>query len=280
MKKSVFLLFFLMLVIAVVSLSGCLSALTGDSAEAEDISGVLEIYELNIFVPVINGEERVVDSGTYFVDSASSAVRVVRLINDQREVVLLRDSSMFSFSAPEFTDIYFITVENPEDFTATREGIDMLLKNPVMANPAYTLRSSRNSNTIEFEENFTGVLVYTFRPQMRSTTIVVNDGAAAIQIILPEGLTTGNRLVGTASPRPDAFEKDEYGRNVLQWNSPLSSVGVRYYGENTPLYLLIAFSMLIGAVFAVYLRYRRQVKKLRQATSLVDDETSGFRKQK
>ncbi|MDR0767036.1 MAG: DUF5803 family protein [Methanosarcinales archaeon] len=283
MKKGLFLFLLFALIIAVVSLSGCLSMLTNDSnnsTEAENISDVLKIYELNIFVPMIAGQERVVESGTYFVNSDSSAVQVIRLISNQKEVSLLRDTNLFSFEAPGFTDIYFITAEDFENFTITREGIDMLLENPALANPDYTLRSARSSSTIEFEENFTGVLVYTLRPHMGSTSITVNDGAVAIQIILPDGLTTGNRIIGTASPNPDSFEEDEYGRNVLRWNNPLSSVSVNYYNENAPFYLLISFSALMGAVIAVYLWYRYQTKKLRRITRLIDDETSGFRKQK
>ncbi|WNY23925.1 hypothetical protein MmiHf6_12490 [Methanimicrococcus hongohii] len=250
-----------------------------NTAEAENISGVLDIYELNIFVPTVKGQEKIVESGTYFVDSESSSVQVVRLINDQKNVTLLYDSSLFSFEAPEFTNIYFITTENG-DFTATQEGIDDLIENPVMVNPAYSLKNPKTAPTIEFEENFTGVLVYTFTPYMGGTSVTINDGAAAIQIILPEGLTTGNRIIGTASPSPDSVEEDESGRNVLKWNSPIGSVSVKYYNENAPFYLLISFSALAGAVIAVYLWYRYQTKKLHEITKLVDDETTGFRKQR
>ena len=279
MKKGLFPFLILILIVAAVSLSGCLSAFTGETnniTEAEDIDGILDIYELNVFVPTVKGEEKIVESGTYFVDSNSSAVQVIRLVNDQKEVSLLRDSGLFSFEAPEFTEIYFITAE---DFTMTEEGIAALLENPVMANPAYTVEGVKRSPIIKLEENFTGILVYTFRPHMGGTSIIVNDGAAAIQIILPDGLTTGNRIIGTASPSPDSFEEDENGRNVLKWNSPLTAVNVKYYSENAPFYLLISFSALIGAVVAVFLWYRYQIKKLRKITKLVDDETSGFRKQ-
>lgn len=279
MKKGLFPFLILILTIAAVSLSGCLSVFTEETSnvtEAEDIDGVLNIYELNIFVPTVKGEVKIVESGTYFVDSNSSAVQAVRLVNDQKEVSLLRDSSLFSFEAPEFTEIYFITAE---DFSMTEEGIAALLENPVMVNPVYSLEGVKRSPTIKFEENFTGVLVYTFRPHMGGTSVSVNDGTAAIQIILPDGLTTGNRIIGTASPTPDSFEEDENGRNVLKWNSPLTSVNVKYYSENAPFYLLISFSALIGAVVAVFLWYRYQIKKLHKITKLIDDEKSGFRKQ-
>ncbi len=279
MKKGLFPFLFLILIVAAVSLSGCLSSLTGEknsTTEAEDIDGVLDIYELNIFVPTVKGEEKIVESGTYFVDSESSAVQVVRLVNDRKEISLLRDAGLLSFKAPEFTEIYFITAEN---FTLTEEGIAALLENPVRADLTYKVESVTRSPTINLEENFTGVLVYTFSPHMGGTSVSVNDGAAAVQIILPDGLTTGNRIIGTASPTPDSFEEDENGRNILKWNSPLGGVGVKYYSENAPFYLLISFSALIGAVVAVFLWYRYQIKKLHKITKMIDDEKSGFRKQ-
>lgn len=279
MKKGLFPLLILILVAAAVSLSGCLSVSTGETGnatEAEDIGGVLDIYELNVFVPVVKGEQKIVESGTYFVDPDSSAVQVIRVINDRKEISLLRDSGLLSFEAPEFTDIYFITAEN---FTLTEEGIAALLENPVMADPAYKAESAKRSPTINLEENFTGVLVYTFRPHMGGTSVTVNDGAAAVEIILPDGLTTGNRIIGTASPAPDSFEEDENGRSVLKWNAPLNAVGVKYYSESAPFYLLISFSALVGAVIAVFLWYRYQIKKLNKITKLIDDESSGFRKQ-
>ncbi|WP_316559231.1 DUF5803 family protein [Methanimicrococcus stummii] len=261
-------------------MSGCLTSLTGDSnnsTEAANASDVFEIYEPNIFVPTIQGQQKIVESGTYFVDSKSSAVRVIRLVDNQKTVSLLHDSSMFSFEAPEFTEIYFITAD---DFSATQEGIDLLLENPVLVSPGYELKNVKRAPVMEFKENFTGVLVYTFCPNMNSTSIVVNDGADAIQIILPDGLMTGNRIVGTASPKPDSFEEDEIGRHVLKWNNPIGAVSVNYYNEKAPLYLLISFAALAGAIILVYLRYRYQVKKLHKITELVDDETSGFRERK
>ncbi|MDR2944350.1 MAG: DUF5803 family protein [Methanosarcinales archaeon] len=277
MKKSLFP--FLILIVAAVSLSGCLSALTetNNATEAEDIDAVLDIYELNIFMPAAGDEDKIVESGTYFVDSESSAVQVVRLVNDQQEVSLLYDSSLLSFEAPEFTEIYFITAEN---FTVTGDGIAALLESPVMEKPVYSAENLKKSPIIRFEENFTGVLVYTFRPPSGSESVIINDGAEAIQIILPKGVMTGNRIIGTASPTPDSFEEDENGRNILKWNSPLTSVSVKYYSESAPFYLLILLSALIGAMIVVFLWYRYQIRKLRKITNLIDDEKSGFRKQK
>lgn len=280
MKKGLFPFVVSVLILLAVLASGCLAPLTGESnntSAAEDMAGILEIYELNVFVPILNGQERVVSSGTYSPIPDTSETRVIRLVNDEAEMALLGDAGLLALDAPEWTDIYFITAEN---FTLTPEGVNRLIQNPVMTNITYSIQNPTRSPTMIFEENFTGVVVYTFRPNWGGTSLAVNDGAEAIQIILPEGTTTGNRIIGTASPRPDLTEEDEAGRNVLKWNAPLGAVSVRYYSENAPLYLLISFSALIGVIVAVFLWYRYQINKLHRITELTDDESTGFRKLK
>lgn len=281
MKKSVFpiLLLFLILILAAVSSSGCLFGLPNadDSVKAENVDEVLEIYELDIFVPVVKGQNKIVESGTYYIISDSPETKVIRLINNSKEISLLSDSSLLALDESEFTNIYFITAD---DFSMTESGIASLLENPVLADVNFTLKNSKRSPSIQLNENFTGVLVYTFWPTTNSTSLMINDGADAVQAVLPDGIATGNRIIGTPSPKPDSIEEDENGRSVLKWNAPIGSVGIKYYSENAPFYLLISFSALIGAIVAVFLWYRYQIKKLRKITNLIDDESSGFRKVK
>ena len=272
-------LFLILFVILCITLSGCLtSILKGSDAseKTENISEVLEIYELNIFLPIISGEEKAVESGTYYV--TNSEVQVIRVVNSSKEIALLKESSLFSFREAEYDEIYFITSEN---FSMTADGIRSFSEKPELLNLNYSKENLKRSPKLVLEENFSGILVYTFHPGMNGTSFAANDGAEAIQIILPEKTTTGNRIIGKASPTQDSTEKDELGRDVLKWNKPVSSVSVKYYSENAPLYLLIAFSSIAGIICAIYLWNKYQIKRLREITKLIDsDENSGFRKSK
>ena len=279
MKKGSFLLFLILFVILCITLSGCLtSILKGSDAseKTENIGEVLEIYELNIFLPIISGEEKAVEAGTYY--ATNSEIQVVRVVNSSKEIALLKESSLFSFREAEYDEIYFITSEN---FSMTADGIRSVSENPELLNLNYSKENLKRSPKLVLEENFSGILVYTFHPGMNGTSFAANDGAEAIQIILPEKTTTGNRIIGKASPTQDSTEKDELGRDVLKWNKPVSSVSVKYYSENAPLYLLIAFSSIAGIICAIYLWNKYQIKRLHEITKLIDsDENSGFRKSK
>lgn len=248
-----------------------------DSLNNETVFDVLSLYELNIFVPNIDGENKVVESGSYFVSEDSSKTRVVRLIHNQSEVFLLKDDGFFSFEEPKYEDIYLIT---NSDFSMTEECIYKLVENPELYELNYSLKSSGRTPTLNFDESFSGVLLYTYNPSGRDTSLTVNDGAEAIQIILPENITTGNRIIGVAQPAPDSTEQDEQDRKILKWNKPAGLVAVKYYDENVPLYLFIAGFALLGIIVAVLIWYQYKIKNLRAITKLIDDEKSGFRKQR
>ena len=281
MKKGFVVLFLILIILTAfcISVSGCMSSLFGETetVELENADEILSQYELNVFIPVILGKEKAVESGTYDVVNASE-IRVIRVVNDSNEITLLKEQALLTFSDAEYDSIYFLTAEN---FSMSVDGIKAVLDEPIPVNMNYSLKATNKAAKLTLDQNFSGILVYTFRPSTNSTALVSNDGADAIQIILPENTTTGSRLIGRASPAPDIIETNELGRTVLKWNAPVSSVSVKYYNENAPFYLLIAAVVLIVAVSGVFFWYRYQIKKLHKITELIDsDEESGFRKSK
>lgn len=279
MKKGFFPFLLLISVMAFVFLSGCLTIFSDsdDSSNNETVFDVLNLYELNIFVPILDGEEKVVGSGSYFVDKNSSKIQVVRVIQNQKEISLLKDDGFFSFEEPKYEDVCFIT---SSDFSMTNDSIYELEKNPEVRELNYSLKSINRSPTMSLEENFSGVLLYTFNPGGQDKSVTVNDGAEAIQIILPENIATGNRVIGTARPASDSTEQDDQNRTVLKWNEPAGLVTVKYYDENVPFYLFISALILLGTIVAVFVWYRYKIKNLQTITKLIDDEKSGFRKQR
>ena len=281
MKKGFFALFLILILLTAfcISVSGCLSSLYSDTKKTESVESVDEIlkqYELNIFMPVAQGNEKAVESGTYY--ASASEIQVIRVVNASNEIALLKENALLALNDAEYESIYFLTAEN---FSMTADGISAIVENPIPVNLNYTLNVSNKAAKLVLEENFSGILVYTFRPDMNSTLFVVNDGAKAVQIVLPEKTTTGNRLIGRASPTPDITETDEFGRTVLKWNAPTGTAGVKYYNESAPAYLLFAAIVLVAASGIVFLWYRYQIGKLHKITKMIDsDEASGFRKSK
>ena len=286
MKTSLFSALILIITILAVIFSGCIFIPGQTGSEPESDSGavsnddnILERFTppIDIFIPVVNGEQNFVSSGSYNV-LQKSEVRVVRLVNNTDKIQILKETSLLAFGEGEMKDVYFLSAEN---FAMTAEGIDALKTNPYLLDLNYTVKHSNKMSTVNLEENFSGLIIYTYIPKSNSGRIVVNDGAQAVRVTLPEGVNTGNRIVGVASPTPDSVKVTDSGEKELIWNAPISSVAVKYYSENAPFYILAAFSVLSGAIVSIWLRSRHQIKQLHKITEYTDpDEEEGFRKQK
>lgn len=283
MKTGLLSALLLIITIATVSFSGCLTVpgLSGDSAQTGDgpegMSEVLELYGTDIFIPTIKGEQKVVSSGSYTVLSKSE-VQVLRLVNDTKDIPILKETSLLAFSEGEIKDVYFLTADS---FSMTVEGVDALETNPILMNLNYSVKHTNQKSVISLDQNFSGLLVYTYIPKSDSNRIVINDGADAVRITLPVGMNTGNRILGTASPTPDTVETLENGEKMMTWNAPVGAVAVKYYSENAPFYMLISFSALAGAIIAVFLWNRYQIRRLHRITEFTDsDAEEGFRKPK
>jgi len=280
MKTSLLLALILIITAAAIAFSGCVS-IPGLTAEPESeslnhMSDIPDRYETDIFIPLFNGEPKVVSSGSYYV-LPKSEVRVVRLVSDTNQIQILKETGLLAFGEGEIKDVYFLSAEN---FSMTPEGVKALETDPVWMDLNYTVKHTNRVSSVILEENFSGLIFYTYTPRSNNGRILVNDGAEAVQIILPANTTTGNRVLGTASPAPDITETAENGEKIMKWNRPVTAVAVKYYNENAPLYVLIGFSFLGGAIAAVLAWNRFQIKRLRKITKFTDpDEEEGFRKQ-
>ena len=276
MKKKLLYITLLISIAAFVFLSGCTSILNPDSNSENDTANI-SIYNLSIFYPVINGQEKIVESGIYYTVSDASDIHVVRLIDNKKEIRILEETGLLVFTSAEIKDVYFVTDSN---FTMTKESIEALTDNPTPADLNYTIKNPKKGPQIVLEQNFSGILVYTFVPSS-DKSIIINDDSKAVKIVLPLGMTTGNRLIGTARPAPDLTETGENGEKILKWNNPVGQIGVKYYSEKSPFYMTIAAFALAGAIAAVYLWNRYQIKKLQKISRYIDpNENEGFGKKK
>ncbi|WNY25607.1 DUF5803 family protein [Methanolapillus millepedarum] len=274
--KSLFLMFALA---AVLTAAGCLSPLSSENSTENGTNqnaNVSDIYNISVFVPTINNTSEVVESGSYDILETGS-VQVIRLVDNKNQMPVIEESGFLVFSGPEIKDVYFLTTDN---FSMTQDSLDKIYANPVPANVSYTLKSKTSGTTLEFDQNFSGIVAYTLVQSAGENKIVVDDGAKAVLITLPPNTTTGNRILGTASPKPDTIG-DEDTREVLEWNAPTGNVSVKYYNEKAPMYMIIAGILLAVAVLGIYLYYQRQIRQLQKITRSVDpDGNSGFRKQR
>ncbi|MCL2141548.1 MAG: DUF5803 family protein [Methanimicrococcus sp.] len=253
--------------------------LLSDSGETNETDvNISEIYDLNVFIPTVSGHEKVVESGTYFTVSNSSDVQVVLLVDNKKEIQILKETGLFGLSSTRIKDVYFITNEN---FSMTTDGINETVSSPVILPLEYAQKESSRDVKLILEENFSGILVYTMTPMIGSNSFSVNDGTQAVQIILSEDYETGNRLFGKPSPNPDSIQTDSNGQKILTWNAPIGNVSVKYYKNSAPFYFTLASIVLLALIGLIWFRYQYQIRKLRQITHLSDPNSEeGFRNKK
>lgn len=116
---------------------------------------------------------------------------------------------------------------------------------------------------LEFERHVKGKLVYNLTAQGQQFVLSPKENGP-VRVILPEGYTTGNRLLGIAWPPPDVIASIE-GKRVLTWDntSQISYIEVSYYRENALPALAIIISILALAAIALLIEYYFSIRKLR-----------------
>lgn len=116
---------------------------------------------------------------------------------------------------------------------------------------------------LEFGRHVKGKLVYNLTAQGQQFVISPKE-KGPVMVILPEGYTTGERLLGIAWPPPDVTARVE-GRKALTWNNTtlVSYIEVSYYRENALAALAIIISILALAAIALLIEYYFSIRKLR-----------------
>lgn len=123
--------------------------------------------------------------------------------------------------------------------------------------------------TINFDRPVDGKLQFQLPGQgQRFIAPIVTTGP--VRVILPEGYTTGNRILGAALPQPDAVLHND---TVLIWNSSQNRIiQVGYY--KTQAFESIQDIFILIAAVALYLAadYYISIRRLRESRKIQEDK--------
>lgn len=119
-----------------------------------------------------------------------------------------------------------------------------------------------------------GNLIYaTKSPGQQFVTITSRDGP--VKVVLPEGYTTGNRLLGIASPEPDQVLESPAGTELIWTNASANQIiEVSYYRETAPLALERIFAIIAVAAGILLVEYYLSMRRLR---SIKDEDQISLR---
>jgi hypothetical protein len=144
-------------------------------------------------------------------------------------------------------------------------------------NSTYSFWAGEYIYRIHFDHNVKGELVYTIPHRGQQFILPLHDNSS-VRVVLPPGYTTGDRILGIASPSPDEIKTDENG-TVLTWNSPQSqAIDVGYYKVNAPVALKRIFALLAAIAALLLIEYSIRIRKLRAMSKDVEKKLGPFNK--
>lgn len=274
--------------LAVISLSGCT-----DVAKTP-IEPNSSVYEYDVF---LNGSELnggFARTSTFYL-STNSSVKVVNIIDNESLIDIMPLEDLTKTDAETLSNIVIIG----DYANNTSSSIDLFENYSTQQNVSalnYTISEKVTKGQKHIYLNFTepirGYVAYTMTSSTGQEFLHIAQTPSVVRVVLPEGYTTGNLLIGRARPKPDQIYYDNYGRMNLVWNNTnadksslvtmlettfnreiqtpsntLKLIGVKFYKESAPRSLLIVGVILGSLAFIVIadsLNKRRKLRKLRE----------------
>lgn len=105
--------------------------------------------------------------------------------------------------------------------------------------------------------------------------VTITTGDGPVKVVLPEGYTTGNRLLGIARPDPDQVLQTPGGTELIWKNASVNQIiEVSYYRDIAPLALTRIFAIIAAAAGVLLVEYYLSMRRLR---SIRDEDQIALR---
>ena len=278
--------------LAVVTLSGCIDELVPLEKVSEPPDS--SMYEFDVF---LNGSQlngSFARTSTFYLSTNSSA-KVVNMIDNESLLDIMPLEDITRTYAEILSNIVVIA----DYANNTSSSID-IFQNYSTEQKVSSLNYTISEKVIKgqkhiylnFSEPIRGYVAYTMAVPTGQNFLHISQAPSVVRIVLPEGYTTGNSLVGRARPDPQDIYYDNKGRMNLVWYNmgtekssvvgmfetlfktevqtppnTIKLIAVKFYKDSAPGHLLVAgviLSSLALIVIADYLKKRRRLRKLRE----------------
>ena len=250
-------LFLLALMAAILSPAACSSESNGPAEEMHNISIYnVTIYNATVYNATMHNASAM-HNGTVSINGTASINGIVE--EEFNGTVYRLGEAATAVTVPVNTSRVNLTLmEKVENITLYDE-----YGKTVKLNSSHRFRQGSYIYSLDFERHIKGKLAYNLSAQGQQFVIPVRE-KGPVRVILPEGYTTGDRLLGIAWPPPD-MSANVGGKKALTWNNttPLSYIEVNYYRENALAALTIIISILALAGIALLIEYYLSIRKLR-----------------
>ncbi|WP_370572916.1 DUF5803 family protein [Methanomethylovorans sp.] len=289
MNKSILLIACLL---AVVSLSGCIDELV--PLEKNPDTPDSSMYELDVF---LNGSQlngSFVRTSTFYLSTNSSA-KVVNIIDNESllDIIPLEDITKTDV---EILSNIVVIADYANNTDSSFDLFQNYSREQNVSSLNYTISDKVTKGQkhiyLNFSEPIRGYVAYTMTVPTGQDFLHIAKTPSVVRIVLPEGYTTGNSLIGRARPDPDQIYFDDKGRMNLVWynmgteksslvsmfetifnteiqapSNTIKIIGVKFYKESAPGHLFVA-GVILGSlaliVIADYLKKRKKLRKIRE----------------
>jgi len=144
----------------------------------------------------------------------------------------------------------------------------------VPINISETFWGGDHKYALRFDRPVLGKLIYNYRNPSPQQLVIPLQGKGPVRVVLPPGYTTGDRILGIASPTPDEVLVSEDGRSLTWYNtSQHLMLEVNYYQEKAPTVLKKVFLALLVIGAAILLEYYLSIRRLRAVRDDVEKQT-------
>lgn len=298
MEKQTKLSFYILSII-VVSLfaGGCIDDLV--PVNDKNIMPDASVYEFEAFLSE-SFEDGILIPTSSFYFSEDELVKVVSIVDNESviDIIPLED---LSSSKEEPVSNVVVLGDYSNNTNVSEEYLIELTESVEASDLNYTISDDvirgQKHVYVNFEQPVTGYVAYTVKSPMGQDYMYLTTPPSVIRFVLPDGFTTGNSLIGKASPKPDDVYLDSQNRENLVWYNKLESpkgflkavqdlsgsnssnitpvpqlISIKYYSKSAPLGLGIAAIILGAAAAAVYLRFYREKRKLVKAREDIENQ--------
>jgi hypothetical protein len=276
---------------------GCIDELV--PVNDEKIMPDADAYEFEAFLSESFENEKLIPTSTFYF-SEDESVKVVYIVDNETTIDILPLEDLSSSKEGPVSNVVILG-DYSNGTSASKEYFVELVEYVEVSDVNYTISDDvlrgQKHVYINFEQPITGYVAFTVKTPMGQDYLYLTTPPSVVRFVLPEGFTTGNPLIGKASPKPDDVYLDAQDRENIVWANKLGSptgilkvfqdlsgsnnskvtevpqiISIKYYSKSAPLGLGIAAIILGTAAIIVYLRFYSQKKILAKIRDDIEDQ--------
>ncbi len=296
-KQAKLSLYILGIIVLSIFAGGCIDDIV--PVNDEKLMSDASAYEFEAFLSESFEDGKLIPTSTFYF-TEDEIVKVVHIAENESTIDIIPLEDLSSSNEDPVSNIVVLG-DYANNTNASEKYFTELAESLLVSDLNYTISDDvirgQKHVYINFEQPVTGYVAYTVKRPMGQDYMYLTTPPSVVRFVLPEGYTTGNSLIGKASPEPDDVYIDSQDRENIVWYNKLEApkgllkavqdlsgsngsatpapqlISIKYYSRSAPLGLGIAALVLGAAAFIVYFRFYAEKRKLIKAREDIENQS-------